>query len=91
MPLNGRIDLRSDTVTQPCEGMKRAMMNAPLGDDVLGDDPTVHTLEAKIADMLGKEDALFVPSGTMSNQIALWIQSKRADARTSQNGTHLRV
>ena len=55
MPLNGRIDLRSDTVTQPCEGMKRAMMSAPLGDDVLGDDPTVHKLEAKIADMLGKK------------------------------------
>ena len=91
MPLNGRIDLRSDTVTQPCDGMKRAMMNAPLGDDVLGDDPTVHKLEAKIADMLGKEDALFVPSGTMSNQIALWIQSKRADAVALHKTAHIYV
>ena len=91
MPLNGRIDLRSDTVTQPCEGMKRAMMSAPLGDDVLGDDPTVHKLEEKIADMLGKEDALFVPSGTMSNQIALWIQSKRADAIALHKTAHIYV
>jgi threonine aldolase len=89
MPLNGRIDLRSDTVTQPCEGMKQAMINAPLGDDVLGDDPTVHKLEAKIAEMLGKEDALFVPSGTMSNQIALWIQSKRADAVALHHTAHI--
>ncbi len=91
MPLNGRIDLRSDTVTQPCEGMKRAMMNAPLGDDVLGDDPTVHALEAKIAEMLGKEDALFVPSGTMSNQIALWIQNPRAHAVALHNTAHIYV
>ena len=91
MPLNGRIDLRSDTVTQPSEGMKRAMMNAPLGDDVLGDDPTVQKLEATIAEMLGKEDALFVPSGTMSNQIALWIQSKRADAVALHNTAHIYV
>lgn len=89
MALNGRIDLRSDTVTQPCEGMKRAMMNAPLGDDVLGDDPTVQRLEERIAALLGKEDALFVPSGTMSNQIALWIQSKRADAIALHNTAHI--
>jgi len=91
MALNGRIDLRSDTVTQPCEGMKQAMLNAPLGDDVLGDDPTVQALEAKIADLLGKEDALFVPSGTMSNQIALWIQSKRGDAVALHNTAHIYV
>lgn len=91
MPLNGRIDLRSDTVTQPCEQMLQAMVNAPLGDDVLGDDPTVRQLEMKIAEMLGKEDAVFVPSGTMSNQIALWIQSKRGDSVALQKDAHIYV
>ena len=91
MPLNGRIDLRSDTVTQPCDGMKKAMVNAPLGDDVLGDDPTVRRLERRIAEMLGKEDAIFVPSGTMSNQIALWIQTKRADSIALQKEAHIYV
>ena len=91
MPLNGRIDLRSDTVTQPCEQMLKAMVNAPLGDDVLGDDPTVHQLEMQIAEMLGKEDAVFVPSGTMSNQIALWIQSKRGDSVALQKDAHIYV
>lgn len=64
------IDLRSDTVTKPTESMKSAMITAPLGDDVFGEDPTVNALQAKIADILGKEAALFVPSGTMANLIA---------------------
>ena len=73
-------DFRSDTVTLPSIKMKQAMISAPLGDDVLGDEPTVQRLEATVAELLGKEDALFVPSGTMANQIAIWIQTKRGDA-----------
>jgi threonine aldolase len=64
-------DLRSDTVTRPSAAMKRAMMEAPLGDDVLGDDPTVHRLEAMIAERTGKEAGLFFPSGTQSNETAV--------------------
>ena len=64
------IDLRSDTVTQPTEGMREAMAKAVLGDDVLGDDPTVIELQEKAAKILGKETALYVPSGTMSNIVA---------------------
>ncbi|MGH1336515.1 MAG: threonine aldolase family protein [Aureispira sp.] len=67
------IDLRSDTVTQPTLAMKAAMMNAPLGDDVWGDDPTVLELEAMAATLFGKEAAVFCPSGTMTNQIAINI------------------
>lgn len=64
------VDLRSDTVTKPTQAMKHAMMNSALGDDVFGEDPTVIALETKIATKLGKQAALFVPSGTMSNLIA---------------------
>ena len=76
-------------MTQPTIGMKQAMLQAPLGDDVLGDDPTVRKLEEKIADMLGKEDAVFVPSGTMSNQIAIWIQTRRGDAVLVEEKSHI--
>lgn len=69
------IDLRSDTVTQPTAAMKTAMMNAPLGDDVWGDDPTVIELEALAAAIFGKEAAIFCPSGTMTNQIAIKIHT----------------
>lgn len=65
------IDLASDTVTQPTPAMRAAMAAAPVGDDVFGEDPTVNALEAKIAGMLGKEAAVYVPSGTMSNQLAV--------------------
>lgn len=64
------VDLRSDTVTRPTELMKKAMLEATLGDDVYGEDPTVNALEAKVAGILGKEAALFVASGTMANLIA---------------------
>lgn len=72
----GTVDLRSDTVTRPSQAMREFMMNAPVGDDVYGDDPTVRELESFAADLLGKEAALFTVSGTMSNQIAisLWTQ-----------------
>ena len=66
-----RIDLRSDTVTQPTIGMRDAMTKAEVGDDVLGDDPTVQQLESMVAELCGKEAGLFVPSGTMSNAVAL--------------------
>jgi threonine aldolase len=69
------IDLRSDTLTQPTAGMKEAMFAAPLGDDVFGEDPTVNALETKIAALFGMEAALFCPSGTMTNQIAIRLHT----------------
>jgi threonine aldolase len=73
------IDLRSDTVTQPTPGMRAAMAAAPLGDDVFGDDPTVNALQAHIAQMLGKEAALYVPTGTQSNLCGLMAHCQRGD------------
>jgi threonine aldolase len=70
---NGRVDLRSDTVTRPTPEMRSAMASAEVGDDGFGDDPTVNRLEAVFAERMGKEAALFVPSGTMANQIALRV------------------
>ncbi len=69
------IDLRSDTLTQPTSGMKEAMFTAPVGDDVFGEDPTVNALETKIAGLFGMEAALFCPSGTMTNQIAIRLHT----------------
>jgi len=69
------LDLRSDTLTQPTAGMKEAMFDAPLGDDVFGEDPTVNALETKIAALFGMEAALFCPSGTMTNQIAIRLHT----------------
>jgi threonine aldolase len=68
-----RIDLRSDTVTRPSAAMLEAMMAAPVGDDVFGEDPTVNKLEARVSSMFGMEAGLFVPSGTMSNQLAIHV------------------
>lgn len=73
------IDLRSDTVTQPTTGMREAMQRAELGDDVYGEDPTVNRLEATLAERLGFEAALFVPTGTMSNLLALMAHCERGD------------
>lgn len=73
------IDLRSDTVTQPTAAMRAAMMAAELGDDVFGDDPTVNALQAQIAALLGKEAALFVPTGTQSNLCGLMAHCQRGD------------
>ena len=69
------IDLRSDTVTRPTAAMRRAMAEAEVGDDVLDGDPTVRRLEARVAELLGKEAALFFPSGTMANQTAVWVHT----------------
>jgi threonine aldolase len=73
------VDLRSDTVTQPTPAMRAAMLDAPLGDDVFGDDPTVNALQARIAELLGKEAALFVPTGTQSNLVAIMSHCGRGD------------
>lgn len=73
------IDVRSDTVTQPTAGMREAMARAPLGDDVYGEDPTVNRLEAWLADRLGFAAAVFVPTGTMSNLLALMAHCGRGD------------
>lgn len=69
------LDVRSDTVTQPTAAMRRAMADAEVGDDVLDGDPTTRRLEAVVAERLGKERALFFPSGSMANQAAIWVQS----------------
>jgi len=74
-----KVDLRSDTVTQPTPAMRAAMLAAPLGDDVFGDDPSVQALQARIADITGKESALFMPSGTQSNLCALLAHCERGD------------
>ena len=74
-----QVDLRSDTVTQPTAAMRQAMLAAPLGDDVFGDDPTVNALQHRIAQMLGFEAALFVPTGTQSNLCALLAHCQRGD------------
>jgi threonine aldolase len=74
-----RIDLRSDTVTLPSVGMRQAMAAAPVGDDQYGEDPSVNRLQERVAELLGKEAALFVPSGTMANQIGLKILTRPGD------------
>src|SRR5213078_4641311 len=72
-------DLRSDTVTRPSAGMRRAMMEAPLGDDVFGDDPTVNRLQEYAAALFGFDAALFFPSGTQSNLAALMSHCQRGE------------
>jgi len=84
-----RIDLRSGTVTRPDEGMRRAMAQAEVGDDVFGEDPTVNRLQEKAADLLGKEAALFVTSGTMANQICLRILTQPGDEVICDKAAHL--
>ena len=83
------IDLRSDTVTQPTPAMWDAMRAAPLGDDVLGDEPSVQALEAKVADLLGKEAALFTPSGTMANQLAIRGACQPGDEIITHRESHI--
>ena len=72
-------DFRSDTVTQPTPAMREAMFKAPLGDDVFADDPSVNALQDHAAELLGFEAALFAPSGTQTNLIALWGHCQRGD------------
>ena len=83
------IDLRSDTVTQPTPQMRQAMSAAELGDDVYGEDPTVNRLETRAAELLGMEAALFVPSGTMGNAIAIRILTGRGDEVLVERRSHV--
>src|SRR3972149_6693383 len=83
------IDLRSDTVTKPSPAMRKAMADAEVGDDVFGEDPTVRRLEETVAEVLGKEAALFVPTGVMANQISLKIQTQPGDEVIVEAGAHI--
>src|SRR5687768_1898382 len=83
------IDLRSDTVTRPTPDMRRAMAEAEVGDDVLDGDPTVRRLEEAVAAMLGKERALFFPSGTMANQAGIWLLAERGTEILLDEGAHI--
>ena len=82
------IDLRSDTVTQPGEAMRQAMAKAEVGDDVFGEDPTVNRLQKMAAELLGKEAALYVPAGTMANQINLRVLTRPGDEVICDAGAH---
>lgn len=85
------IDLRSDTVTRPTPAMRRAMAEAEVGDDVYGEDPTIRALEERTAELLGKEAALFVPSGTMANQTAVAIHTSPGDEMLCESTAHIYV
>lgn len=83
------VDLRSDTVTRPSQAMRRAMADAEVGDDVFSEDPSVRELESATAELLGKERALFVPSGTMANQLALLTQTRPGNQVIVGQGAHI--
>ena len=83
------VDLRSDTVTRPTAAMRRAMAEAVVGDDVLGDDPTVQELERRVAELAGKEAAAYVPSGTMGNQLAVAAQTSPGDEVLLEADCHI--
>jgi threonine aldolase len=85
------IDLRSDTVTQPSAAMREAMAAAPVGDDCYDDDPTVHELQARVAERLGKAAAVFVPSGTMANQLAVHLHCRSGQALACSPGAHVQI
>ncbi len=82
------IDLRSDTVTRPTPAMRNAMASAEVGDDVYGDDPTVNRLQERTAALLGKEASLFVPSGTMANQLSIRVQTQPGDEIIAHKESH---
>jgi len=83
------IDLRSDTVTRPTEGMRKAMYAAEVGDDVFKEDPTVNAFQRRVADLFGMEVGVFVPSGTMGNQLALNVQSRPGDEVIADKTAHI--
>lgn len=87
--LDRLIDFRSDTVTRPTAAMRRAMAEAEVGDDVFGDDPTVARLQQRVAEVLGKEAALFVPSGTMSNLIGVRVHCRPGDEMICEVNSHV--
>lgn len=88
MENNTIIDLRSDTLTRPDQAMREAMFTAEVGDDVFGEDPTINKLEEKAAGLLGREAAVFVPSGTMANQIALKTLTQTGEEVIIESGAH---
>jgi threonine aldolase len=83
------IDLRSDTVTKPTPAMREAMAKAPVGDDVYGEDPSVNALQERVAALLGKEAAVFFPSGTMANQASLRVHTRAGDVVLASEGAHI--
>ncbi len=83
------IDLRSDTLTRPSQEMRQAMFDAPVGDDVIDVDPTVARLQETIAELLGKEAAMFMPSGTMTNQVAVRLHCTPGDELICESGCHI--
>jgi threonine aldolase len=83
------LDLRSDTVTKPTAAMRQAMASAEVGDDVFGEDPTVVALQEKVASLLGKEKALYVPSGCMSNQLAIKAHTQAGDEIICEEDAHI--
>src|SRR5580658_4469964 len=83
------IDLRSDTVTKPTHAMRRAMMEAEVGDDVYGEDPTVNHLERRAAEIAGKEAALFVPTGTMGSAIAIKLHTEHGQEVIADSRAHI--
>jgi len=87
--INGKIDFRSDTVTVPTEEMRKAMASAVVGDDVYGDDATINELERLAAEIFGKESALFVPTGTMANQLALFTHVQRGEEVILPDNCHI--
>jgi threonine aldolase len=89
LELKQTINLISDTVTKPCKNMLAAMMSAEVGDDVFKEDPTVMQLEEKMAKMFGHEAALFCPSGTMTNQIAIKVHTKPLDEVICEKHSHI--
>ena len=89
MTTNTPIELRSDTFTKPTPNMLTAMMNAAVGDDVFGEDPSINALEQMAANMFGMEAALFCPSGTMTNQIAINVHTQPGDEVICEEGSHI--
>jgi threonine aldolase len=89
VPAEAPVDLRSDTVTRPTPGMREAIASAVVGDDVFDDDPTVHALQERMAALLGKERALFVPSGTMGNQLAIRSLAAPGDEVLLERESHI--
>jgi len=83
------IDLRSDTVTRPSPAMREAIANAPVGDDLYGDDPSVNALEESVAALLGKQEAMYVPTGTMSNMIAVRLHTQPGDSVVLEESGHI--
>jgi len=88
MAYRGEIDLRSDTVTRPTPDMRAAMADAEVGDDVFGDDPTINALQERCAELMGKEAALFVPTGSMGNQVCLASLARPGDEVVCEAGAH---